>query len=74
MLVQSNVFDTVKKPEYSTDAGYAVNSGNTLVNSGTLDAETGTISASSLPYKFTVADVSTVEASVKANAGQTLTF
>ncbi|KAJ5657148.1 uncharacterized protein N7484_000797 [Penicillium longicatenatum] len=71
ILVQSNVFDGVDKPLYSTDDGYAVASDNDF-GDGENTAETGTLTT--VPYSYTLLGSANVKAAVYGTAGQTLTF
>ncbi|PQE16596.1 putative pectate lyase A protein [Rutstroemia sp. NJR-2017a BBW] len=72
-LVEGNVFVSSKKPLYSTDAGYAVASGNDFGGASN-EAKAGTMSASSMPYKYTALKSSAVKAAVVGTAGVTLKF
>lgn len=74
LLVQNSVFEDVDDPIYSTDSGYAVVENVEYIDSGTNEALAGTLSASDLPYSFTLMDVDSVKSSVLADAGQTLSF
>ncbi|KAK0492738.1 pectate lyase B [Armillaria luteobubalina] len=74
LLIENNVFTGTTKAIYSTDGGYAVASGNDFGDDGKNTASTGTISASSLGYSYTLLATSKVASSVKSSAGQTLSF
>ncbi|KAK0455662.1 polysaccharide lyase family 1 protein [Desarmillaria tabescens] len=74
LLIENNVFTGTEDAIYSTDSGYAVASGNDLGDDGTNTAPTGTISASSLGYSYTLLATNKVASYVQSNAGQTLSF
>ncbi|KAK0448185.1 polysaccharide lyase family 1 protein [Armillaria borealis] len=74
LLIENNVFTGTTDAIYSTDGGYAVASGNDFGDDGENTAPTGTISASSLGYSYTLLATSKVASSVQSNAGQTLSF
>ncbi|KAK0191711.1 polysaccharide lyase family 1 protein [Armillaria mellea] len=74
LLIENNVFTGTTDAIYSTDGGYAVASGNDFGDDGKNTALTGTISASSLGYSYTLLATSKVASSVQSNAGQTLSF
>lgn len=72
VLVQNNVFVGSKKPLYSTDAGYAVATGNDFGGAANA-ALAGTLT--SVPYKVpTLLAASAVKAAVVGTAGNTLSF
>lgn len=71
VLVQNNVFESCKKPLYSTDGGYATATGNDFGGAANT-APAGSIK--SVPYSANVADTGSVKNSVIANAGNKLTF
>lgn len=71
VLVQSNVFAGVKNPLYSTDKGYAVESGNDFGGKSNA-ALKGTLT--SVPYSFALLGSSKVKAAVVGSAGNTLSF
>ncbi|KAF3036689.1 hypothetical protein E8E12_005058 [Didymella heteroderae] len=72
VLVQNNVFVNSKKALYSTDAGYAVESGNDF-GEGKNTAEKGTLTKA--PYTVSgLLDASKVRAAVVGTAGNTLSF
>lgn len=73
VLAESNVWVGSKNPLYSTDAGFAVESGNDF-GSGKNAALAGTLSASKLGYKYTLLGKDKVKASVVGTAGVTLNF
>ncbi|TGO87325.1 hypothetical protein BPOR_0234g00110 [Botrytis porri] len=73
VLVESNAWTGSKKPLYSTDAGYAVASDNDF-GFGANEAEKGTMSASTLGYKYTLLGSSKVKSAVVGTAGATLSF
>ncbi|KAK0490245.1 polysaccharide lyase family 1 protein [Armillaria novae-zelandiae] len=74
LLIENNVFTGTTDAIYSTDGGYAVASGNDFGDDGENTAPTGTISASSLGYSYTLLAASKVASSVQSSAGQTLSF
>ena len=72
LLVQNNVFVSSKKALYSTDSGYAVESGNDF-GDGKNTAEKGTLTKA--PYTVSsLLDASKVKAAVVGTAGNTLSF
>ncbi|KAL7269285.1 hypothetical protein RUND412_008061 [Rhizina undulata] len=71
LLVENNVFVDSKKALYSTDAGYAVASGNDFGDSENT-ALTGTFTTA--PYSYTKIAASAVKAAVVGSAGATLSF
>ncbi|KAG8737251.1 hypothetical protein FRC10_008401 [Ceratobasidium sp. 414] len=71
LLVQNNVFESVSKPLYSTDNGYANASGNDF---GGASNTALTTSWSSVGYSYTLTATSSVKANVNANAGAKLSF
>lgn len=72
LLVQNNMFTATKKALYSTDAGYAVATGNDFGTSNNT-ALVGTFITS--PYEVaTLLEASAVKAAVVGTAGATLTF
>lgn len=73
VLVEDDVFVGSKKPLYSTDAGYAVSVDNDFGGAAN-EAQSGKMTASSLPYKYTVMQASAVKAAVVGSAGVTLKF
>jgi pectate lyase len=76
VLVESTVFVNAKKAITSLDSdetGSAV-ANDVDLGGSTNDAPKGTLSGSSLPYKYTLLGSSKVKASVTAGAGQKLSF
>ncbi|EKD19634.1 uncharacterized protein L3040_002023 [Drepanopeziza brunnea f. sp. 'multigermtubi'] len=76
ILVQSNVFSNVTQPIaalYSDATGYA-NVFDTDLGGAANTAPVGTLSATSMPYSYTLLGSANVVASVMANAGAKLTF
>ncbi|PVH94729.1 polysaccharide lyase family 1 protein [Periconia macrospinosa] len=72
LLVENNVFSGVKKPLYSTDAGYAVARGNDFGGASNT-ALAGNLN--SVPYGgYTLLAVSAVRGAVVGQAGATLKF
>ncbi|KAF9701512.1 hypothetical protein EKO04_000388 [Ascochyta lentis] len=72
LLVQNNVFVNSKKSLYSTDAGFAVESGNDF-GSGKNTASKGTLAKT--PYTVTgLLEASEVKSAVVGTAGNTLCF
>ncbi|KAF2198192.1 putative pectate lyase A [Delitschia confertaspora ATCC 74209] len=71
VLVQNNVFVNSKKPLYSTDAGYAVATGNDFGGAAN-EALAGTLT--SVPYQYSLLDAAKVKAAVVGTAGATLKF
>ncbi|CEL54476.1 hypothetical protein RSOLAG1IB_07079 [Rhizoctonia solani AG-1 IB] len=71
LLVQNNVFESVKKPLYSTDNGYANASGNDF---GGASSTALTTSWSSVGYSYTLTATSSVKSYVNSNAGAKLSF
>ncbi|KAG9077348.1 hypothetical protein FRC06_008965 [Ceratobasidium sp. 370] len=71
LLVQNNVFESVSKPLYSTDNGYANASGNDF---GGASNTALTTSWSSVGYSYTLTATSSVKSYVNANAGAKLSF
>ncbi|KAI5808642.1 putative pectate lyase A [Peziza echinospora] len=71
LLVQNNVFESSKKPLYSTDGGFAVATGNDFGGAANT-ATAGTLT--SVPYTFSLGQTSTTKAQVVANAGNKLSF
>ncbi|KEP49077.1 pectate lyase [Rhizoctonia solani 123E] len=71
LLVQNNVFESVGKPLYSTDNGYANASGNDF---GGASSTALTTSWSSVGYPYTLLATSAVKAAVNSNAGAKLSF
>ncbi|KAF1961524.1 pectin lyase-like protein [Byssothecium circinans] len=72
VLVQNNVWSNGKKALYSTDAGYAVESGNDF-GGATHDALKGTLT--SVPYSgYSLLAASAVKGAVVGSAGATLKF
>ncbi|RPB12279.1 pectate lyase plyA [Morchella conica CCBAS932] len=72
LLIENNVFVNTEDAIYSTDAGYAVATGNDL-GIGTNEALVGTITSSSLPYTYTLDAVSALSA-LTTSAGATVWF
>lgn len=76
ILVQSNVFSNCTEPIaslYSDDVGYVVAIDNDL-GDGTNTAPVGTLTASSMPYSYSLLGSANVIANVVGVAGATLTF
>ncbi|PVH85957.1 polysaccharide lyase family 1 protein [Cadophora sp. DSE1049] len=76
ILVQSNVFSNVTEPIaalYSDDTGYA-NVFDTDLGGAANTAPVGTLSASSMPYTYSLLGSANVVNSVVATAGATLSF
>jgi pectate lyase len=71
LLVENNVFVGQDKPLYSTDEGFAIANGNDF-GDGTNTAPEGTLT--SVPYPYTLLDVSAVESTVTGGAGATLSW
>ncbi|TVY31471.1 putative pectate lyase A [Lachnellula subtilissima] len=71
VLVESNTFVDSKKPLYSTDDGYAVESGNDF-GTGSNEALAGTLT--SVPYSYSKLGSGAVKAAVVGTAGNTLSF
>ncbi|ELU35760.1 pectate lyase domain-containing protein [Rhizoctonia solani AG-1 IA] len=71
LLVQNNVFESVKKPLYSTDNGYANASGNDF---GGASNTAATTSWSSVGYSYSLTAVGSVKSYVNSNAGAKLSF
>ncbi|CAE6494300.1 unnamed protein product [Rhizoctonia solani] len=71
LLVQNNVFESVKKPLYSTDNGYANASGNDF---GGASSTALTTSWNSVGYSYTLTATSSVKSYVNSNAGAKLSF
>ncbi|KAG8735707.1 hypothetical protein FRC10_010236 [Ceratobasidium sp. 414] len=71
LLVQNNVFESCKKPLYSTDNGYANASGNDF---GGVNSTALTTTWNSVGYSYTLKDASTVKAYVNSVAGALLPF
>ncbi|CAK5267853.1 unnamed protein product [Mycena citricolor] len=71
MLIQNNVFINTSLAIESTDAGFAVATGNDF-GGATNTAPVGTFT--SPPYSFTLLDTASVKAAVVGTAGQTLSF
>ncbi|KAK0102750.1 hypothetical protein ONS95_006347 [Cadophora gregata] len=72
VLVQSNVWaGTVSKPLYSTDDGYAVESGNDFGGKSNT-ALAGTLK--SVPYSYSLLRSGSVKSAVVGSAGATLSF
>ncbi|KAF2660775.1 polysaccharide lyase family 1 protein [Lophiostoma macrostomum CBS 122681] len=71
VLVENNVFVGASKPLYSTDAGYAIESGNDF-GGAEATADKGTLS--SVPYTYTALAASEVKSAVVGTAGNTLSF
>ncbi|KAG4444161.1 hypothetical protein IFR05_000390 [Cadophora sp. M221] len=72
VLVQSNVWaGTVSKPLYSTDDGYAVESGNDFGGKSNT-ALAGTLKT--VPYSFSLLGSGNVKSAVVGSAGATLSF
>lgn len=71
VLVQSNVWEGCKNALFSTDGGFAVQSGNDF--GGAADtAPVGTIK--SVPYSYALLGSANVKAAVVGSAGNTLSF
>lgn len=76
ILVQSNAFDNVTEPIaslYSDDVGYVTASDNDLGGANNT-APAGTITASDIPYTFTLLGSSNVASTVPSAAGAILTW
>ncbi|CAE6484723.1 unnamed protein product [Rhizoctonia solani] len=71
LLVQNNVFESVGKPLYSTDNGYANASGNDF---GGASSTALTTTWNSVGYSYTLTATSSVKAYVNSNAGAKLSF
>ncbi|KAG8737252.1 hypothetical protein FRC10_008402 [Ceratobasidium sp. 414] len=71
LLVQNNVFESVSKPLYSTDNGYANASGNDF---GGASNTALTTTWSSVGYSYTLTATSSVKSYVNSNAGAKLSF
>ncbi|CAE6439967.1 unnamed protein product [Rhizoctonia solani] len=71
LLVQNNVFESVSKPLYSTDNGYANASGNDF---GGASNTALTTTWSSVGYSYTLTATTSVKAYVNSNAGAKLSF
>ncbi|KAG8737250.1 hypothetical protein FRC10_008400 [Ceratobasidium sp. 414] len=71
LLVQNNVFESVSKPLYSTDNGYANASGNDF---GGASNTALTTSWSSVGYSYSLTATASVKANVNANAGAKLSL
>ncbi|KAG8722253.1 hypothetical protein FRC09_006567 [Ceratobasidium sp. 395] len=71
LLVQNNVFESVEKPLYSTDNGYANQSGNDF---GGASNTALTTSWSSVGYSYSLTATSSVKSYVNSNAGAKLSF
>ncbi|KAG9107087.1 hypothetical protein FRC07_008700 [Ceratobasidium sp. 392] len=71
LLVQNNVFESVKKPLYSTDNGYANASGNDF---GGVNSTALTTTWNAVGYSYTLKDASAVKAYVNSVAGALLSF
>ncbi|KAG9090401.1 hypothetical protein FS749_000547 [Ceratobasidium sp. UAMH 11750] len=71
LLVQNNVFESVSKPLYSTDNGYANASGNDF---GGASNTALTTTWSSVGYSYTLTAVGSVKSYVNSNAGAKLSF
>ncbi|CAE6496876.1 unnamed protein product [Rhizoctonia solani] len=71
LLVQNNVFESVGKPLYSTDNGYANASGNDF-GGGSNTALTTSWDA--VDYSYNLIPTTSVKSTVNSNAGATLSF
>ncbi|KAG9092928.1 hypothetical protein FRC06_011735 [Ceratobasidium sp. 370] len=71
LLVQNNVFESVSKPLYATDGGYANASGNDFGGASNTAPST---SWSSVGYSYSLLATSSVKSSVNSNAGAKLPF
>ncbi|KAF8169813.1 pectate lyase [Pholiota molesta] len=71
LLVENNVWTGTSKPLYDTDTGFAIARGNDFGGAANT-APVGTFTTA--PYSYSLLAVGSVEASVVANAGQTLSF
>ncbi|CAE6527367.1 unnamed protein product [Rhizoctonia solani] len=71
LLVQNNVFESVGKPLYSTDNGYANASGNDFGDGSNTALTT---SWNSVGYSYTLTATSSVKSYVNSNAGAKLSF
>ncbi|KAG9107342.1 hypothetical protein FRC07_008642 [Ceratobasidium sp. 392] len=69
LLVQNNVFESVKKPLYSTDNGYANASGNDF---GGVNSTALTTTWNAVGYSYTLKPASEVKAYVNSAAGALL--
>ncbi|QRW06110.1 pectate lyase [Ceratobasidium sp. AG-Ba] len=70
LLVENNVWESVKKALYSTDGGFAVARGNEF-GGGSSTAPAGTFTKA--PYSYTLLSASAVKSAV-SSAGATLSF
>jgi pectate lyase len=77
-LIQSSVFTNVGKKaifsESSSEVGYVVVEDVILNGQSQNTAPKGTLSASQIPYKFTLLGSSKVASTVPGQAGQKLSF
>ena len=77
-LVQSTVFENSGKKmvysESSSEIGYAVVIDTIFGGESANTAQTGTLSASSPPYSYSLLGSANVKAAVTREAGQTLSF
>ncbi|KAF8602559.1 pectate lyase B [Ceratobasidium sp. AG-I] len=71
LLVQNNVFESVGKPLYSTDGGYANASGNDF---GGASNTAATTSWNAVGYPYTLTATASVKSYVNTNAGAKLSF
>jgi pectate lyase len=89
LLVQNNVFESVSKPLYSTDAGYANASGNDFggasntaststspsFNTFCITVDVRNVATwSAVGYSYTLTATASTKAYVNANAGAILSF
>jgi pectate lyase len=71
VLVENNVFSSVKKGMFSTDGGYAVERGDDF--GGCVDtAPNGTLK--SAPYNYSLSSLDSVRSGVPSGAGANLYF
>ncbi|KAG9122068.1 hypothetical protein FRC07_001700, partial [Ceratobasidium sp. 392] len=71
LLVQNNVFESVSKPLYSTDNGYANASGNDFGGASNTAPAT---SWSAVGYSYTLTATASTKSYVNSNAGAILSF
>jgi pectate lyase len=71
LLVEGNVFESIKKPLYATDEGFAVVKDNNF-GEGSNTAPEGSLST--VPYSYTALSSAQVKSAVAGTAGNTLVF
>ncbi|KFY28183.1 hypothetical protein V493_03061 [Pseudogymnoascus sp. VKM F-4281 (FW-2241)] len=71
VLVESNVYAGIKKPLYSTDAGFAVENDNDF-GEGENTALAGTLT--SVPYEYELLGSGAVQAAIEGKVGNNLSF